>query len=209
MNTAPNADDGTITIARSMEVSYTALDSQAGLSYDTTIRVNVNPDRYYPDFTAVALLWMASTHIFHGIDEFNVFRDDFEQDPTKRYQEIVDHWPAVFGDTEKALKKLFASAKPVVKRPPWSLCPRCRKPVWAEEGTVDLRETRRLLAANPKPLWCRTCGQRFQYAEYDRIACNSEFSIRETADTLASMFPAEQPTFETIQIEGTRHGEPK
>ena len=33
-----------------MEVSYSALDAEAGLSYDTTVRVSVQPNRYYPDY---------------------------------------------------------------------------------------------------------------------------------------------------------------
>ena len=36
-----------------MEVSYSALDAEAGLSYDTTVRVSVQPNRYYPDYVAV------------------------------------------------------------------------------------------------------------------------------------------------------------
>lgn len=35
----------------------------------------------------------------------------------------------------------------------------------------------------------------------DHISCSSEFSIAETMDTLKSMFPTEQPNFETIAIE--------
>lgn len=147
--------DQLITLAHSMEVSYSALDAEAGLSYDTTVRVSVHPAHYYPDFVAVTLLWLASSHIFHGVDEFNRFRDDFEDRPEERYQQIMDAWPLVFGSTEKAMKKLFSPAKPVVKRPPWSLCPRCRKPVWAQEGTTDLRETQQLLKQNPLPHWCR------------------------------------------------------
>lgn len=184
-----------------MEVAYSALDAEAGLFYDTTVRVKVHADRYYPDYVAVTLLWLASDHIFHGIEEFTRFRDDFEDRPEERYQQIMDSWPQVFGATEKAMKKLFAPVKPVVKRPPWSLCPRCHKPVWAEEGTVDLRETRLLLKARPHPLWCRVCGQRFEYANSDSLACSSEFSIKETMATLESMFPTEQPSFETLQIE--------
>lgn len=199
-----NDRDPHITLAHSMEVSYSALDAEAGLSFDTTVRVNVNPCRYYPDYVAVTLLWLASTHIFHGVEEFNRFRDDFEDRTVERYQEIIDHWPDVFGQTEKAMKKLFAPAKACVKRPPWSLCPRCGKPVWALEGSVDLRETRQLLKTLPKPLWCRVCGQRFEYTDGDRLSCNSAFSIRETLDTIESMFPAEQPSFETIQIEAAR-----
>lgn len=114
-NTKENA---TITLAHSMEVSYSALDAEAGLSYDTTVRVTVHPNHYYPDYVAVALLWLASSHIFHGIEEFNSFRADFEDRPQERYQQIVDAWPQVFGPAEKAMKKLFAPAKPVVKRPP-------------------------------------------------------------------------------------------
>ena len=136
-----------------------------------------------------------------GIEEFNRFRDDFEDRPEERYQQIMDSWPLVFGSTEKAMKKLFAPAKPVVKRPPWSLCPRCKKPVWAQEGTTDLRETQQLLKRNPLPRWCRVCGQRFEYTMGDHISCSSEFSIAETMDTLKSMFPTEQPNFETIAIE--------
>lgn len=196
--------DATITLAHSMEVSFSALDAEAGLSYDTTVRVTVHPNRYYPDYVAVALLWLASSNIFHGIEEFNGFCDDFGDRPQERYQQIVDDWPQVFGPAEKAMKKLFAPAKPVVKRPPWSLCPRCRKPVWAQEGTTDLRETQQLLKRNPLPLWCRTCGQRFQYTDRDHISCISEFSITETMDALKNMFPTEQPTFETIAIEAAR-----
>lgn len=85
--------------------------------------------------------------------------------------------------------------------PPWSLCPRCKKPVWAQEGTTDLRETQQLLKRNPLPRWCRVCGQRFEYTMGDHISCSSEFSIAETMDTLKSMFPTEQPNFETIAIE--------
>ena len=70
--------DQLIALAHSMEVSYSALDAEAGLSYDTTVRVSVQPNRYYPDYVAVTLLWLASSHIFHGIEEFNRFRDDFE-----------------------------------------------------------------------------------------------------------------------------------
>ena len=193
--------DQLITLAHSMEVSYSALDAEAGLSYDTTVRVSVQPNRYSPDYVAVPLLWLASSHIFHGIEEFNRFRDDFEDRPEERYQQIMDSWPLVFGSTEKAMKKLFAPAKPVVKRPPWSLCPRCKKPVWAQEGTTDLRETQQLLKRNPLPRWCRVCGQRFEYTMGDHISCSSEFSIAETMDTLKSMFPTEQPNFETIAIE--------
>lgn len=193
-----------IMLAHSMEVSYSALDAEAGLSYDTTVRVSVHPDRYYPDYVAVTLLWLASTHIFHGVEEFNRFRDDFEDRTVERYQEIIDHWPAVFGQAEKAMKKLFAPSKACVKRPPWSLCPRCGKPVWANEGTVDLRETRQLLKRNTHPLWCRVCGQRFEYAGADRLSCNSSFSIQETLDTIESMFPTEQPSLDTIAIEAAR-----
>lgn len=199
-------DDTTITLAHSMEVSYSALGAEAGLSYDTTVRINVHPDRYYPDYVAVTMLWLASTYIFHGVEEFNRFRDDFEDRPEERYQQILDTWPGVFGSTEKVMKKLFAPAKPVNKRPPWSLCPRCHKPIWAKEGATDLRETQQLLKANPHPLWCRTCGQRFQYAGLDRISCNSEFGIRETLETLKAMFPTEQPNFETIAIEAAKEG---
>lgn len=195
-----------ITLAHSMEVTYTALDAEAGLSYDTTVRVSVDPNRCYPDYVAVALLWLASSHIFHGVEEFNCFRDDFEERPEERYQMIVDAWPQVFGPAEKTMRKLFAPAKPVVKRPPWSLCPRCKKPVWALEGSADLRETQQLLKRNPLPHWCRVCGQRFQYADGDRISCSSDFSIKETMDTIKAMFPTEQPNFETIQIEA-RHEE--
>lgn len=197
-------DNATITLAHSMEVAYSALDAEAGLSYDTTVRVSVHPDRYYPDFVAVTMLWMASSYIFHGVIEFNRFRDDFEDDPAGRYQSIIDSWPQVFGQTEKAMKKLFTTPKPVVKRPPWSLCPRCHKPIWAQEGRTDLRETQQLLKANPHPLWCHTCGQRFLYAGDDRISCNSEFSVKETMEQLKVMFPAEQPNFETIAIEAAR-----
>lgn len=35
----------------------------------------------------------------------------------------------------------------------------------------------------------------------DHISCSSEFSIAETMDMLKSMFPTEQPNFETIAIE--------
>ena len=38
-----------------MEVSYNALDAEVGLSYDTTVRVSVQPNRYYPDYVAVTL----------------------------------------------------------------------------------------------------------------------------------------------------------
>ena len=50
--------DQLITLAHSMEVSYSALDAEAGLSYDTTVRVSVQPNRYYPDYVAVTLLWL-------------------------------------------------------------------------------------------------------------------------------------------------------
>ena len=116
--------DQLITLAHSMEVSYSALDAEAGLSYDTTVRVSVHPAHYYPDFVAVTLLWLASSHIFHGVDEFNRFRDDFEDRPEERYQQIMDAWPLVFGSTEKAMKKWFSPAKPVVKRPPLGHCAR-------------------------------------------------------------------------------------
>ena len=43
-----------ITIAHSMEVSYTTLDAQAGLSYDTTIRLTVDPMGMYLDPQACA-----------------------------------------------------------------------------------------------------------------------------------------------------------
>ena len=85
--------DQLITLAHSMEVSYSALDAEAGLSYDTTVRVSVHPAHYYPDFVAVTLLWLASSHIFHGVDEFNRFRDDFEDRPEERYQQIMAHGP--------------------------------------------------------------------------------------------------------------------
>ena len=107
--------DQLITLAHSMEVSYSALDAEAGLSYDTTVRVSVQPNRYYPDYVAVTLLWLASSHIFHGIEEFNRFRDDFEDRPEERYQQIMDSWPLVFGSTEKAMKKLFAPVFAVVR----------------------------------------------------------------------------------------------
>lgn len=71
-------------------------------------------------------------------------------------------------------------------------------------NTTDLRETQQLLKQNPLPHWCRVCGQRFEYTLGDHISCSSEFSITETMDTLKSMFPTEQPNFETIVIEAAR-----
>ena len=76
--------------------------------------------------------------------------------------------------------------------------------MWAQEGTTDLRETQQLLKQNPLPRWCRVCGQRFEYTLGDHISCSTEFSITETMDTLKSMFPTEQPNFETIVIEAAR-----
>lgn len=197
-------DYATITIAHSMEVSYTAMDGETGLSYDTTVRIKVHPDRGYPEFVPVTMLWLASTYIFHGMADFTRFRDDFEDVPQLRYQVLLDHWPIIFGTTETALKKIFAPAKPVVKRPPWSLCPRCHKPIWAREGEVDLREARQLLDRNPKPLWCRTCGQRFSYATGDYLSCSDDFSVSGTAKKLGEMFPADQPTIDTLLIESDK-----
>lgn len=70
-----------------------------------------------------------------------------------------------------------------------------------QQTTADLSALKQLLKRNPLPRWCRVCGQRFEYTMGDHISCSSEFSIAETMDTLKSMFPTEQPNFETIAIE--------
>lgn len=191
-----------IMIAHSMDVRMTAEDMELGIACDTTIRITVDVTHRYPEAQMVALLWMASNHIFEGIDEFESFRDDFEQNVRDGYQGLIDRWPHIYGSTEKAMKKIFAAPKALMKRPPWSLCPRCRMPVWANEGSVELGETRRLLEKNMTPLWCRTCGQRFVW-DGDRLECTSAFSTDETLRTLDSMFPVDQPSFAdmTTQIE--------
>ena len=193
--------DQLITLAHSMEVSYSALDAEAGLSYDTTVRVSVQPNRYYPDYVAVTLLWLASSHIFHGNEEFNRFRDDFEDRPEERYQQIMDSWPLVFGSTEKAMKKLFAPAKPVVKRPPLVAVPALQETRMGSgrhhrpEGDAAAAETEPVAALVP------CLRPAFRVHDGRHISCSSEFSIAETMDTLKSMFPTEQPNFETIAIE--------
>lgn len=194
-----------ITIAHSMEVSYTTLDAQAGLSYDTTIRLTVDPMGMYPDPQAVCLLWIASNHIFKGMSEFDEFRDTFEEHALRNWSMLIDMFPQVFGQADAATRRMFAKAKPVAKRPPWSKCPRCGKPIWAEEGRTELAETRRLLKEHPYPLWCRTCGQRFAYSD-GQIECTSRFGIQETLDTLDAMFPVDQPSIDTILIESRAEG---
>lgn len=86
-----------ITIAHSMEVSYTTLDAQAGLSYDTTIRLTVDPMGMYLDPQAVCLLWIASNHIFKGMSEFDEFRDAFEERALRNWSMLIDMFPQVFG----------------------------------------------------------------------------------------------------------------
>lgn len=189
-----------ITLATSARVTYTQLDAELGLSHDTTLRVTVNAHSVYPDPQVVTLMWWASQYTFPSMEAFEAFRDDFENDPSHRWQQIIDnHW-LVFGDAETMVRKLLAGPKVVKKRPPWSLCPRCGKPIWAEEGKVDLRETRQLLEARMAPCWCLTCGQRFKAAR-GIIDCTDQFSTEDTLRTLDSMFPQDQPSFDTIQIE--------
>ena len=120
-----NDNERKIIVSRSVNVEYEGLLAQAGLSADTTLRIEVDPESLYPDPQAVTLLWLASNYIFHGLDVCEDFREDFEQRTGERLQEIVDGWPLVFrGDFEHVSKKLFAAPRPVVNRPPFSLCPR-------------------------------------------------------------------------------------
>lgn len=189
-----------IRLATSARVTYTQLDAELGLSHDTTLRVTVNPFSVYPDPQVVALMWWASQYTFPSMEAFEAFRDDFEDEPKYRWQQIIDHHTRVFGDVETMIKRVMAGPKAVKKRPPWSLCPRCGKPIWAEEGKTDLRETRSLLEARMRPVWCLTCGQRFK-AALGIIDCTDQFSTQDTLRTLDSLFPQDQPSFDTIQIE--------
>ena len=193
----------TIKLATSARVTYTPDDAMLGLSHDTTLRVTVDPLSIYPDPQVVTLMWTATQFTFPSMKVFVLFRDDFEDDPAHRWQQIIDRHGKAYGDAEKMVKKLLSAPKPVVKRPPWSLCPRCGKPIWAEEGETDLRETRQLLEARMNPRWCLTCGQRFKSAG-GVIECSDVFSTSDTLRTLDSMFPADQPNFDTIQIETGR-----
>lgn len=59
----------------------------------------------------------------NSTDESNDFgdADDWMMAMRRLSEQLLyglDSWPLVFGSTEKAMKKLFAPAKPVVKRPP-------------------------------------------------------------------------------------------
>lgn len=198
-----------ILVSRSVNVEYEGILAQAGLSADTTLRIEVDPESLYPDPQAVTLLWLASTNTFHGLDLFEDFREDFEQRTGERLQEIVDNWPLVFrGDFEHVSKKLFASPKPVVNRPPFSLCPRCARPLWAREGVTPLDEIKHALKVDPHPWWCPVCGQRFAYdhatkngVDVWRIRCTAKFSARETLRDIDSMMAFDQPA---LQLEATK-----
>lgn len=62
-----------ILVSRSVNVEYEGILAQAGLSADTTLRIEVDPESLYPDPQAVTLLWLASTYTFHGLDLFEDF----------------------------------------------------------------------------------------------------------------------------------------
>lgn len=174
-------------VAHSFQVRLDGLSAMSGESLDTIVRIDVDPQGGYPDPQAVALVYYAAKAKVLDVDEFELFRDDVERDTGHRVQEIIDRYPQIFEDAEKALRFVFAGAKRVHGVPPLSCCPRCGLPLWPATYAQQPPETAAAhLKARPRPAYCLDCGQRFQYDKVGRLKCSDEMLVEDVADALES-----------------------
>ena len=194
-----NALDGKacIRVAHSFQVRLDDLSAMSGESVDTIVRIDVDPRCGYPDPQAVALIYFAAKAGVLDVDEFKAFRDDLERDTGHRIQEIIDKYPAIFKDPEKALRFVFAGPKRVHGVPPLSCCPRCGLQLWQEVYENQPPETTAAhLKAKPRPLYCLDCGQRFQYDKVGRLKCSDELDVVGVANDLVKT--ASQPSLDDM-----------
>ena len=184
-------------VAHSFQVRLDDLSAMSGESLDTIVRIDVDPGCGYPDPQAVALVYFAAKNVVMDVDEFEAFRDDLEHDTGHRIQEIIDKYPAIFADPEKALRFVFAGAKRVHGVPPLSRCPRCCLQLWQDVYENQPAEsTAAHLKARPRPLYCLDCGQRFQYDKAGRLKCSDELDVVGVADNLVEK--ASQPSLDDM-----------
>lgn len=156
-------------VAKSFTVRLDDLFASTGEIPDTTIGLDVDPAVTYPDPQSVALLHIASRHEF-DVMTFELFRTEIEDHPGRRAQHVIESFPAVYGNVERALGVVFAKPKRVKCMPPWSRCPRCDEPIWPK-AAVNMTATMqaKVLRDRPHPIWCLNCGQRFAYEDDRRI----------------------------------------
>ena len=184
--TMRNALDGKacIRVAHSFQVRLDDLSAMSGESVDTIVRIDG-----YPDPQAVALIYFAAKQGVLDVDEFEAFRDDLERDTGHRIQEIIDKYPAIFKDPEKALRFVFSGPKRVHGVPPLSRCQEVYENQPADATAAHLK-------AKPRPLYCLDCGQRFQYDKVGRLKCSDELDVVGIANDLVKK--ASQPSLDDM-----------
>lgn len=178
------------------------------------ITMTIDTELDWPDSMRVALAHLASsTYIFESIEKFNLFKRDIEQYPNIDIISFISRWDRYLdkkADDWNILKYISASPKPVVKRPPFSICPRCEFLIWPRatkrfsvgpdhlpEADSDWFErAKQIYQEDPEPHFCLHCGQRFKYS--DGLDYKASSSVQSIVSELGTMAKASQPTFEDI-----------
>ncbi|QIG78056.1 hypothetical protein BRUR0010001c01_00025 [Bifidobacterium phage BlindUri1] len=202
------------TVTRQLLVTY-SMDKEKDLPENPgLVTMTVDTELDWPDSMRVALAYAASvTSIFESLEKFGLFQKDIEQYPNLDIVSFISRWDRYLdkkADDWAILKFISASPKPVVKRPPFSRCPRCEARIWPgslkrlsigpdhlpEENSDWLERAKAEYQENPEPHYCLHCGQRFRYS--DGLDYKASSSIKEIVSELGTMAKASQPTFEDI-----------
>jgi len=184
-----------------------------GVIEDTNISLEIDTLRVYPASVKLAILYMTADKGFFGdLESFYDFTNDFLMRDINIMEFVRKHnmrinKQASFWDI---MKYALAGEKPVENIPPFSRCPRCNALVWEKtERAYDKTEKelepeneayyRRCLeaySADPRPLYCKICGQRFKMSSTS-LMYKGEAMQTGISHTLKLMSSA-QPTFEEV-----------
>lgn len=165
----------------------------------TTVSLQVDPTLAWPNCMRVAMLYLASENAMFG--DYTSFTEFKQQTETLRpIEQMAGEWTDQLdkkGNPWKVLSYCTASPKPVVDEPPYSICPRCGETLW---GMPDGRNTRTLLGhydANPTPVYCLKCGQRFKHDD-DRLAYTAVANSVKWSKRIKRELDHLQPTLATV-----------
>lgn len=165
----------------------------------TTVSIQIDPTRAWPNCLRVAMLHLAEENaMFGNYKSFEEFKHQMET--LRPFEQMATEWAYQLdkhGDPWKIVAYCTASPKPVVDEPPYSVCPRCGETLW---GRPDVRNTRTLLDhydANPTPVYCLKCGQRFKHGD-DRLSYTAVANSVKWSKRIKRELDYLQPTLATV-----------
>ncbi|MDF7641749.1 hypothetical protein PT279_09150 [Bifidobacterium sp. ESL0784] len=161
----------------------------------TTISIEVDPTKAWPDSMRVAVSYLAAKNAMFG--DYEAFKDfEFQFAACKYIDRLITIYANQLdkdGDPWKIMGYCTAGPKAVIDEPPYSICPRCGTSLWGQPSGNDNKWLIDSYKNNPDPVYCLKCGQRFKYDDAGRLAytavANSEKQIRRIKHELKAIQP--------------------